>query len=145
MATVHYQGGEGLRSIFDELEDLFSSSFDLIGRQVGKSYPPIDVVEEENIYKVFIDLPGMSKNDIQINIEQGILIINGNKKRSVEQTEKGRYYHFERGFGTFSRSFNLPENVDIDSVDAHYRDGVLEIRLKKMTLPHPKPIEIKVE
>jgi len=143
MAIIRYRNGMG--SFFDELEDLMSSSFNLVGREVGREYPGIDIMETENHYKIFADLPGMTKNDIDINVEQDVLTVRGTKKPPVEKKEKDRFYHFERKYGEFERSFNLPSNVDSNSIEAHYTDGVLEIAIKKMDEVKPKSIEIKVE
>lgn len=146
MAIVRYEGGSGgYRNLFDELEDLVSSSFDLVGRQIGRSFPAIDIVEEEEEYLIRADIPGMTKEEIQINIENDVLTISGEKKRSIDVPDKNRYYHSERGFGKFQRSLNLPSNVDTNNIEAHYSDGVLDVSLKKVRENRPKPIEIKVE
>jgi len=145
MAIVRYEGGGGYRNLFHEMEDLVSSSFDLIGREVGRTFPAIDIIEENNGYLIRADLPGMTKEEIQINIENDTLTISGEKKRSVEKPEKNRYYHFERGFGSFLRSLSLPSNVDPNKIEAHYSDGVLDIFIKKTEDNRPKSIEIKSE
>jgi HSP20 family protein len=145
MAIVRYEGGGGYKNLFDELEDLVSSSFDLLNRQIGSTFPPIDIIEGDDEYLIRADLPGITKEEIQINIEKDVLTISGEKKRSIETPDKNRYYHFERGFGTFLRSLNLPSNVDPNKIEAHYSNGVLDIVLKKTQENKHKSVEIKVE
>jgi len=144
MAIVRYQGNP-MQNLFDELEDLVSSSFDMAGRQIGRMYPQVDISEDNNGYRISADIPGMNREDIRISVENGVLTISGEKKRLVEKTEKEKYYHFERNYGKFSRSFNLPLNVDPESIQAKYQSGVLEIFVKKTEESKPKSIEIKVE
>jgi HSP20 family protein len=143
MALVRYQGGS-VRSLFDELEDLVSSSYDLVGREAGRLFPGVDIIEENDGYRIFADLPGLTKEQIEVRMDQDVLTIRGEKKRLIEKTEKERYYHFERTYGTFERSFNIPSNVHADSIEAKYSNGVLEIFLKKAEEVKPKAIEIKV-
>jgi len=145
MSLIRYETSP-ITSLFDELEGLFGTTFDLSGRNVtGSLYPMVDITESENGFRITADLPGLSKEDIKVNVEDGVLSISGEKKHEVEKKEKDRYYHFERSYGKFCRSFSLPANVDSAHIDAKYNQGVLEVLLKKTEEAKPKAIEVKVE
>jgi len=145
MALIRYQAAP-VATLFDELDNMFSSGFDWTGRELaGRLYPPVDITESETGYSIKADLPGLSKEDIKVNVADGTLSITGEKKHEVEKKEKDRYYHFERSYGRFIRSFSLPSHVDGKNIEAKYANGVLEVHLKKTEESKPKAIEVKVE
>ncbi|MBI3005155.1 MAG: Hsp20/alpha crystallin family protein [Ignavibacteriales bacterium] len=112
----------------------------------GFSYwtPAVDIAEQENEYVVKAELPGVSKDDVKITVESNILTIHGEKKQ--EATVKGdNYQRVERSYGSFQRSFKLPETVKTEKIDASYKDGVLTITLPKAEEAKPKQIEVKVK
>jgi HSP20 family protein len=142
MSMIRYKGG--LRGLFDEMEELVNTGFDLIGRQVGRSYPSVDIVENGDHFLVLADLPGMTRDEIEIKIENGVMTLSGEKKRYSHKSERG-YTHFERSYGKFSRSFNVPDGVDDAAIEAHYREGVLEIVLRKKASQKSHSVDIEVE
>jgi HSP20 family protein len=98
----------------------FSPSFD------------IDMVENESNYVIHADIPGVTKEDINLSIEGGLLTITAERKINKENTDEASHYHFlERSRGTFTRSFSLPENASSECLRAKYENGVLEIVLNK--------------
>ena len=105
--------------------------------------PAMDLTEAEDHYLLKADLPGLSEEDISIEVEHGQLTVSGERKAEHERSEKG-WYRIERSFGSFSRSLTLPEGVDADAVTAEFERGVLEG-------PHPqarssvKPRRIEVK
>ena len=105
--------------------------------------PDVDVYEHEGSYMLKADLPGMKKEDINIDVNDGVLTINGEKKLE-EKTENDNYVRVERSYGSFSRSFTLTDNVDTENIQAAYKDGVLEITLAKKEEAKPKEINIEV-
>lgn len=144
MELVRYETTP-VRTIFDELENLWSGGFDLLGRELeGRMYPNVDIVERDSGFTIKADLPGLSKEDLKVSIEDGILTLSGEKKHEVEKREKDKYYHLERSYGKFARSFSLPANVDNAAIDARFTNGVLEVTLKKTEESKPKAIEVKV-
>jgi len=144
MSLIRYETSP-ITSLFDELGDLFGSTFDLSGMNIaGSLYPTVDITESDNGYRITADLPGLSKEAIKVSVEDGVLSISGEKKQESEKKEKDRYYHFERSYGKFCRSFSLPANVDNANIDAKYNNGVLEVLLKKTEEAKPKAIEVKV-
>ena len=91
------------------------------------------------------DLPGLEKDDITINVDNRTLTISGEKGETKRESKKGNYYHLERSFGSFCRSFTLPSHVDEKKVEAHYKNGVLELILKKTGDAVSKAIAVKVD
>jgi len=106
--------------------------------------PAVNTREGEFAYHVEIDLPGMKKEDISISLEDKTLVISGERKLK-EELKEDDYYKIESAFGKFSRSFTLPENVDIENIHAEAKDGVLEVVIPKLKeeVQKVKKIEIK--
>ena len=92
--------------------------------------PAMDVVEEKDHYVVQLDLPGLGKDDIEVTFEDGVLTIKGEKKSETEEKKKD-YYFRERRFGSFTRSFRIPDSIDEDKIKATFDKGVLEVVLPK--------------
>jgi HSP20 family protein len=145
MSLIRYNASP-IVTLFDELDELVPGGFDWNGnRLAGTLYPAVDITETENGYTIKADLPGLAKEDIKVSVEDGVLLLSGEKKQEVEKKEKNGYYHFERSCGSFCRSFTLPTHVDGKNIDAKYANGVLEVHLKKTAESKPKAIEVKVE
>jgi HSP20 family protein len=106
--------------------------------------PPVDIFQSGDHELVLkAELPDMSREDIDINIENFVLTIRGDKKSSSEVKE-GQYHHVERRYGTFSRSFSLPQTVDPNKVSAEYKQGVLTVRLPLREEAKPRSIKVDV-
>ena len=86
-----------------------------------------------------------ANGNIKITVEDGVLSISGDKKEEKREKKKGRYCYYERSYGSFYRSFGLPENVDEKDINATYKNGLLELKLKKTEKAKPKAIEVKVD
>lgn len=110
----------------------------------GEWSPRVDIAETDNNYQITAEIPGIKREDIKISIEEGVLTLRGERKE--EKEEKGRKFHrMERFYGTFSRSFALPQNVDENHVEANFHDGLLTLQIPKMEAEKPKSIEVKVK
>ncbi|HSN68076.1 MAG TPA: Hsp20/alpha crystallin family protein [Thermoanaerobaculia bacterium] len=110
----------------------------------GTWAPPVDVMEEKDAIRVVAELPGMKKEDIEIQFENGVLTIRG--QRAIEKDSSDKTFHrVERVYGNFVRSFTLPRSVDADKIDATYRDGVLDVRVPKKEEAKPRQIAINVK
>ncbi|MEX1063425.1 MAG: Hsp20/alpha crystallin family protein [Balneolaceae bacterium] len=103
--------------------------------------PRIDVAESEQRYEVKVYLPGMKKDEISVNLENGLLTVSGERKIQNEEKQK-KFHRVETSYGSFSRSFQLPENIDPESVNATYKDGILEITVDKSEENVRKQIKI---
>ncbi len=134
-----------LRSLQREVDNLFDRFFTRTGEDHGSSavWPPrTDLVEKDDAFHLRLDVPGMSKDDISINVQNGTLTVSG--ERSSERTEEGEeYVRVERAFGNFHRTFHLPDAVDEDNIEAAYEDGVLTINVPKTEESTPRQIEIQ--
>jgi len=103
--------------------------------------PPIDVQETEEAYLFTAELPGMSKDDVSITLEDNLLTLSG--ERSLKEKEEGENFHrVERAYGSFSRSFSLPSQVDSSKVEASFKDGLLTVEIAKAEQAKPRKIEI---
>ncbi len=151
---------ESLRRGIDQLFDDFSlgtwrspfrrSFFDMDPFRRAKvaftGMPAMDVTETEKGYKVVAELPGMDEKNIEVKIANGILTIKGEKQEEKEE-EKQDFYVRERSFGSFERTFRVPEGVDLDKVDASFKKGVLTVTLPKTAEAQKaeKKITVKAE
>jgi HSP20 family protein len=106
--------------------------------------PVVDIEDTELNYLIRAELPGLSKKNVKVVVEDGVLTLSG--ERDLERKVEGKtFHHIERSHGTFTRSFTLPENAEAESVSANYKDGLLEIRVAKSEEALPKSIEVRVE
>jgi HSP20 family protein len=133
----------GLAEIREEMNRLFDSSLRHHGDTDGGFYPPLDVVMEKDSVIVKADLPGLSKDDVTVSLQENYLTIKGEKKHEFEQKE-ANYFVSERSCGSFTRTIELPTAVDAKKIDARFKDGVLQITLPKTEEAKPKQIEVKV-
>jgi HSP20 family protein len=105
--------------------------------------PVVDIQETEKEYLLKAELPEIAKEDVKVTIEEGVLTLQGERKQ--EKEEKGKKFHrTERSYGTFLRTFTVPEDADATKVAADFKDGMLRIHLPKTEKPRPKAIEVKV-
>jgi HSP20 family protein len=104
--------------------------------------PKIDIIDTKNNIEVKAEIPGMNVDDLDISLNGQFLTLSGNKKEEVNKS-KGDYYHVESSYGSFSRTIQLPAEVDQSDVDASYKKGVLKIALKKTRIENSKRIKIE--
>lgn len=107
--------------------------------------PRVDIIEYEKEFKLFTDLPGMTKEDVKITFENNTLEISGERSSNRESADDEQYRHFERRFGSFARRFKVPKNVNCEKISATMKHGVLEITLEKDEEKLPKEITITVK
>ena len=146
MAIVKFDPFREISAAMSKMNE-FLSDFDKFFYTEQRSfYPAVDISEDEkNIYLNF-ELPGMSKEDVQVKIkENNVLVVKGEKKQERKTEDKERnYIRMERHFGEFSRFFTLPDNVNPEKIDAKFENGVLSITIEKKEpeKPNEKLIEI---
>src|SRR6184192_1945516 len=105
--------------------------------------PLADITEDDKEYLIKAELPEMKKEDVKVTVENGVLTISGERK--FEQEEKKRKFHrVERGYGTFVRSFTLPDDADSNKVKAEFKNGLLTVHLPKSEHAKPKQVEVNV-
>jgi HSP20 family protein len=105
--------------------------------------PSVDVSETDGEYQIKAEIPDVKKEDVKVTLEDGVLTIQGERKQEKEDNGK-KYHRVERTYGSFVRSFTLPDLVDVEKVTAEFKDGVLNLQLPKSEKAKPKAIEVKV-
>jgi len=147
MDLVRWEPLDGLNRIQSRINDLFDETF---GRPRASSpatngvwLPPVDVLESKDSYLIRAELPGMKKEDFNLEVKEGTLTLTGERK--FEEPANGVEYHrVERVSGKFIRSFSLPQTVKSEEIKANYRDGILEVHVPKSDEAKPKQIAITV-
>ena len=114
------------------------------GLQLADWSPQVDITEDDKEYLIKADLPEMKKNEIKVNVENGVLTVSGERKTEKEEKNK-KFHRIERSYGTFQRSFGLPDDADGAKVAAEFKEGVLRVHLPKNPVAKPKAIEVKVD
>ncbi|HEX5606136.1 MAG TPA: Hsp20/alpha crystallin family protein, partial [Candidatus Binatia bacterium] len=147
MDLVRWEPFEGLSRIQNRINDLFDDTFGRARASMpatGVWFPPVDILESRDSYLIRAELPGMKREDFNLEVHDGSLTISGERK--FEEAANGVEYHrVERASGKFSRSFYLPQTVKTDAIKATYRDGILEIHVPKADEAKPKQITISVK
>ena len=132
-----------LRDMESRFQSLFPSISSDIDSNVVAFSPAVNTREGDYAYHVEVDLPGMKKKDIHVEVKDNRLVISGERKSKKEVEEKG-YYRSESSYGRFERSFTLPDNVDSENIDANSKDGVLEVVIpKKKRSKIGKKVDVK--
>jgi len=111
------------------------------GRTPQSWIPALDVWETDDEIVYALDLPGIPEDNINVELDEGALTITAERERTQQESEE-RFYRFERRHGTFSRTFGVPQGVTESDIHADYRNGVLEVHVKKPEQPKPKRIQI---
>ncbi|QTN32468.1 Hsp20/alpha crystallin family protein [Akkermansiaceae bacterium] len=106
--------------------------------------PAVDITEDDKEYLITADLPQVDKDDVKVVVENGSLIIRGERNREKVHSER-KVHRIERSYGSFQRSFSLPEDADGNGVTASFRDGALRVSLPKSEEKKPKHIEVRVD
>ena len=145
MTLIRWQPREALR-LRREVDDLMRTFCGEWGNGNGSDaawQPRVDVSEAEDGFTVHADLPGVNREDVKVTLHEGVLTIEGEKRRASEEKERG-YSWTERAYGRFHRSFSLSQEVDAGRISAAFKDGVLTLALPKAEVVRPKEIEVKV-
>lgn len=129
-------------ALWNQFDDLFNDDALRARRSVTRSFaPPVDIQETKNGYQLIADLPGLTADDVDITVENGVLVISGERKaQNVE--EKDGYRRVERSFGSFRRAFTLPKGVDVEGVSARTEHGQLLIDIPKPVAELPRKIRV---
>jgi HSP20 family protein len=141
MATlVRWEPFRELASIHNEMSRLLNA-FEGNGGTIQTWVPPVDVWETESDLVYAFDLPGVPREDVTIEYDDGMLTVSAKRERTVEGGDD-RFYRFERRFGTFTRSIGVPQGIDESKIKADFKDGVLEIHVAKPEEVKPHRITI---
>ena len=127
-----------------EINRLFDSLFEPVngnGARTHRWTPAMDLIEADDHFVLRADLPGLSEEDVAIEVQDNVLTVSGERKAEHEKKERG-FYRVERSFGRFSRSLTLPEGVNADGISAAFDKGVLEVSIPKPEERKPRRITI---
>jgi HSP20 family protein len=142
MALVRWEPMRELNTLQGEMNRLFNSFFDEGGDAGRRRWAPaVDLLERDDSLVLRADLPGLTEDDVKIEVRDDVLTISGERKAEHEDRQNG-YYRVERSFGSFARSLQLPHGVDADGIAAQFENGVLEITIPKPEERKPRRIEI---
>ena len=148
MALVRWDPFRELEEVSDRLNRMFArpAASQTSGKEtmiVADWTPSVDISETEQEYQIKAEIPDVKKEDVKVTVEDGVLTIQGERKH--EKEEKGKKYHrIERSYGSFVRTFSLPDVIEEEKVKAEFKDGVLNLHLPKSEKAKPKAIEVKV-
>ena len=145
MNLVTYDPFREMRSLQDEVNRLFSTSFNRSGDSEltrGAWNPSVDIYENKDQIVLEAELPGMKPEDVNISVENNVLTIHGERKFE-KKDEKDNFHRVERSYGSFTRSFTLPPTVSSEAADAVFENGVLRLTLAKREEAKPRQIQIK--
>lgn len=147
MAVTRWSPTRDLLGITDEMNRLVNNLFG--GETAETSFrgtwsPAVDVGEDQDNFYLYIELPGMTREDVKLRYEEGLLTITGEKK-AVAENKDLNFHRVERTFGRFERSFRVPTRILGDKIDAHFENGVLVVTLPKAEEMKPKEIEVKIK
>lgn len=147
MAIVRWEPFRELANMQKEFNRLFTEAYPRLYGEDEMSTrtwaPPVDIFENDNNLVLKADLPGVDPKDVEIRVEDSTLYLKGERKFEKEVKEEN-YHRVERSYGTFTRSFSLPNSIDAEKVSAEYKDGQLTLTMPKREEAKPKTIKINV-
>ena len=142
MATlVRWEPYREIAALQNEMSRFMNGLLEGNGRTTQSWVPALDVWEADEEVVYALDLPGIAEDKISVELDEGTLTVSGERERTREESDEG-FYRFERRFGTFSRTVGVPQGVTEADVSAEYRDGVLEVHVRKPEQPKPKRIQV---
>ena len=149
MTLIRWTPSREIMGIQGEMNRMFDNFFGT-PRRVEKDdrvlywTPRVDVEEADDQFVVTVELPGLNKDDVKIEVKDHVLTFTGEKK--TENEKKDRNIHlYERAYGKFCRTFTLPDNVDVDKIEAGFKDGILHIDIPKTEEAKPRQVEVQVK
>ena len=142
MATlVRWEPFREIATLQNEMSRFMNGLLEGNGRASQAWVPALDLWETESDIVYAVDLPGVPEEEISVELDDNTLTVTAERERG-QQVEDGRYYRFERRYGTFTRTVGVPQGVTEGDVTAEYKNGVLEVHVKKPEQPKPKRIQV---
>ncbi|MEM7099911.1 MAG: Hsp20/alpha crystallin family protein [Pseudomonadota bacterium] len=132
-------------SPFREFDNLFQS-LDRPAPSIRRAdwLPLVDIRETSSNYQIDVEVPAVAAEDLSVSVTEGVLSVSGERKPTETSDQEGRLHRVERRHGKFVRNFQLPEDADVDAIEAQHRDGVLYLAIAKRAAAVPKKIDVKV-
>jgi HSP20 family protein len=145
MALVRWDSGREVDSLQSEVDRVFDAFFGTRpanGNGAARRWvPAMDLAEDGEHLVLRADLPGLTEDDVEVEVKDGVLTVSGERKAEEKKEGEG-FYRVERAFGSFSRSLSLPKGIDADKVTAEFDNGVLEVRIPKPEERKPHRVQI---
>ena len=142
MLLTKFDPFKEFRSLEERMNEAFSSE---LRKDVLSNFTPtVNTREGEFAFHIDVDLPGVKKEDISVKVDNNVLTLSGERK-SKKEVKREDYYKMESNFGSFTRSFTLPNNIDVENIHAESKEGVLEIILPKKEVKNEKSKQIKIK
>ncbi len=136
-------------NLFDEMDRMMESMMESGSTAKASRYPAVDVVAKENSFDLSVELPGYSKDDVEIKVDNNLLTISAAEIKEAEEKKETKesinYIMHERSGRSFVRTFVLPEDVDKENIEASFENGLLELVVPKVPKAEPKKIDIKIK
>ncbi|HMN69606.1 MAG TPA: Hsp20/alpha crystallin family protein [Bdellovibrionales bacterium] len=144
MKQLNTYNGRSLWDFMSEVERAFDTAWqpEASARRQEMFMPAVDLHETTDSFLISVDLPGVEQKDVKIDVQDGRLVVKGERARQEEKND-GLFRRFERSYGSFERSFQLPQNVSQDKIQAAFENGVLEILVPKAEIAKPRTVQIK--
>ena len=144
MSIVRFDPFRDITSFRDDINRLFTRSFGEEGLAGTRTWAPaVDVFETKDAVVLKAELPGLTADDVDVEIDDNVLTVSG-ERTFTDTVEEGRFYRLERSYGKFSRSLTLPQGIKADAVSAAFADGVLEVTVPKAEEVKPRKVTIGV-
>ncbi len=144
MSLVRWEPLRDIEDVFDRYAKAMHSDHGFEFVQSGDWTPRVDISETDKAFTIKAEIPDVSKDDVKVSVENGVLSIKGERKHEKEEDGK-KFHRIERYYGSFLRSFTLPSNVDGTKIKATFKDGMLDLQIPKTEEVKPKAVEIHVE
>jgi len=145
MTLVRFNPMRGLEKAQRRFNSFMDDMEKGVSFEMGGFNPRVDITEDDKNLYVHAEMPGIPKDNVKISVNDDMLLTIKGTKQKDELKEEQSYVRAERAYGEFSRSFVLPENIDVDNINAKYEHGVLELTLPKVEPPKPKEVEVKID
>jgi HSP20 family protein len=145
MTLVSFNPMRGLEKAQRRFNSFIDDMEKGVSFEMGGFNPRVDITEDDKNLYVHAEMPGIPKDNVKISVNDDMMLTIKGSKNKEELKEEQSYVRAERAYGEFSRSFVLPENIDIDNINAKYENGVLELTLPKVEPPKPKEVEVKID
>lgn len=144
MTLVKFEPFRGFESLSRRMNEMFGELEKGVRFEIGDFSPRVDIAEDEKNVYLHAELPGIERESVKISIsEDRVLMLKGEKKRE-EKVENKNYVRVERNYGSFTRSFALPDNINVEKIDAKFENGVLNMTLPKNEPAKPKEVSISI-
>lgn len=153
MSQMRWNPFREIEELFDRYSRAMGGSVAQLPSQSGSRetlarpdwIPAVDIIEKKDSYQLKVELPEVKRDDVRVSVDNGVLTIAGERRLEQEDSdEAGHHRRLERYYGSFARSFTLPEEADEGQIDASYQDGMLTLTIPKSEKPAPRSIEVKV-